>query len=114
MIDPSSLLVDQPSPRRCRVRFLVENLNESAQCLFATPPGASVRAPGPPAAPQIVELNDQLRGRCGGRQVEGVRVSPVAENGGGFLGSDPAAAVVTILARQAEGGSQWNSNTSSD
>jgi len=45
---------------------------------------------------QIVELADQLRGRCGERQVEGARVA-LAENGGGFLGSDAAAMVVSIM-----------------
>ncbi len=45
---------------------------------------------------QIVELADQLRGRCGERQVAGARVA-LAENGGGFLGADAAAMVVSIL-----------------
>jgi acetyl-CoA acyltransferase len=45
---------------------------------------------------QLVELADQLRGRCGARQVEGARVA-LAENGGGFLGTDPAALVITVL-----------------
>jgi acetyl-CoA acyltransferase len=45
---------------------------------------------------QLVELVDQLRGRCGQRQVQGARVA-LAENGGGFLGTDAAAMVVTIL-----------------
>ncbi|MGC9538867.1 thiolase family protein [Streptomyces sp. UG1] len=45
---------------------------------------------------QLVELTGQLRGRCGPRQVPGARVA-LAENGGGFLGTDPAAMVVTIL-----------------
>jgi acetyl-CoA acyltransferase len=45
---------------------------------------------------QLVELVDQLRGRCGPRQVEGAQVA-LAENGGGFLGTDAAAMVVTIL-----------------
>jgi len=45
---------------------------------------------------QVVELADQLRGRCGERQVEGAKVA-LAENGGGFLGSDAAAMVVTVL-----------------
>jgi acetyl-CoA acetyltransferase len=47
---------------------------------------------------QIVELVDQLRGRAGDRQVEGARIA-LAENAGGYLGPDVAAAVVTILAR---------------
>ena len=47
---------------------------------------------------QLVELADQLRGRCGARQVEGARVA-LAENGGGFLGTDPAAVVITVLSR---------------
>jgi acetyl-CoA acetyltransferase len=46
---------------------------------------------------QLVELSDQLRGRSGKRQREGARVT-LAENGGGWLGNDAAAAVVTILA----------------
>ncbi len=45
---------------------------------------------------QLVELTDQLRGRCGQRQVAGARVA-LAQNGGGFLGSDAAAMVVTVL-----------------
>jgi acetyl-CoA acetyltransferase len=47
---------------------------------------------------QLVELVDQLRGRGVDRQVEGARVA-VAENGGGFLGHDPAAVVITVLTR---------------
>jgi len=47
---------------------------------------------------QLVELVDQLRGRCGARQVEGAQVA-LAENGGGFLGTDPAAIVITVLSR---------------
>ncbi len=45
---------------------------------------------------QIVELADQLRGRCGRRQVPEARLA-LAENAGGFLGTDNAATVVTIL-----------------
>jgi acetyl-CoA acetyltransferase len=45
---------------------------------------------------QIVELADQLRGRCGARQVEGARIG-VAENAGGYMGPDAAVATVTIL-----------------
>jgi acetyl-CoA acetyltransferase len=47
---------------------------------------------------QLVELADQLRGRCGARQVDGASVG-LAENGGGFLGTDPAAVVITVLSR---------------
>jgi acetyl-CoA acetyltransferase len=45
---------------------------------------------------QIVELTQQLQGRCGARQVDGARVA-ITENGGGYLGTDVAALVVTIL-----------------
>jgi acetyl-CoA acetyltransferase len=47
---------------------------------------------------QLVELCDQLRGRCGDRQVENPIVA-LAENAGGYLGPDVATAVVTVLAR---------------
>jgi acetyl-CoA acetyltransferase len=47
---------------------------------------------------QLVELTDQLRGRCGARQVPRASVA-LAENGGGFLGTDPAAMVITVLSR---------------
>lgn len=45
---------------------------------------------------QIVELVDQLRGRCGPRQRQGAKVA-LADNNGGYVGRDGAAAVVTIL-----------------
>ncbi len=45
---------------------------------------------------QLVELADQLRGRCGPRQVAGASVG-LAQNAGGYVGGDAAAAVVTIL-----------------
>ena len=47
---------------------------------------------------QIVELVTQLRGEAGERQVAGAEVA-IAENGGGFLGVEEAATVVTVLAR---------------
>lgn len=45
---------------------------------------------------QIVELVEQLRGEAGKRQVEGARIA-LAENGGGYIGSDAAALVLTLL-----------------
>lgn len=45
---------------------------------------------------QVVELVDQLRGRCGPRQVDGARLA-LAENGGGIIDGREAVAVVTIL-----------------
>lgn len=47
---------------------------------------------------QIVELTEQLRGTAGDRQVAGARIA-LAENAGGYLGPDAAAATVTILGR---------------
>ena len=46
--------------------------------------------------PLVFELTEQLRGRCGERQVEGARVA-LAENGGGFVQADAAAMVVSVL-----------------
>lgn len=48
---------------------------------------------------QIVELTDQLRGRCGARQVEGARTA-LAENGGGWIGDDAAAIVISVLQKE--------------
>jgi acetyl-CoA acetyltransferase len=45
---------------------------------------------------QVVELADQLRGRCGPRQVDGARLA-LAQNSGGHLSGEEAVAVVTIL-----------------
>lgn len=47
---------------------------------------------------QLFELVGQLRGEAGARQVEGARVA-VAENAGGYLGPEPAAAAITVLSR---------------
>jgi acetyl-CoA acetyltransferase len=47
---------------------------------------------------QIVELTEQLRGQSGPRQVEGARTA-IAENGGGYVGDDVGALVVTALQR---------------
>lgn len=47
---------------------------------------------------QLVELCDQLRDRCGVRQVKGARIA-LAENAGGYLGPDVAVASVIIVGR---------------
>lgn len=47
---------------------------------------------------QIVELTEQLQGRAGERQVDGANIG-LAHNGGGSIGTDAAAQVVTILQR---------------
>lgn len=47
---------------------------------------------------QIFELVLQLRGEAGVRQVQNAKVA-IAENGGGFLGVEEAAACITILSR---------------
>ena len=54
---------------------------------------------GATGAAQVVELADQLRGRCGSRQVEGARIG-LAQNGGGVLEGDEATVTVTIMERR--------------
>jgi len=48
---------------------------------------------------QLVELCTQLRGRAGGRQVEGARLG-MAINGGGWLDGQYALAIATIIAKR--------------
>ena len=45
---------------------------------------------------QIAELTWQLRGETGKRQVKGARIA-LAQNGGGYVVTGPAANVITIL-----------------
>lgn len=47
---------------------------------------------------QICELVWQLRGEAGDRQVDGARIA-LAENGGGYIGSDIAALALTMLSK---------------
>jgi acetyl-CoA acetyltransferase len=54
---------------------------------------------GATGAAQIVEITEQLRGRAHQRQVEGARIG-LAHNGGGMIGTDAAATVVSILSRE--------------
>ncbi|WP_296166738.1 thiolase family protein [uncultured Brevundimonas sp.] len=49
---------------------------------------------------QLYELVTQLRGEAGARQVANARIA-ISENGGGFLGVEEAATVVTLLERAA-------------
>ena len=51
---------------------------------------------GATGAGQIAELVWQLRGEAGKRQVQGARIA-LAENGGGNIGVEEAAMVITIL-----------------
>jgi acetyl-CoA acetyltransferase len=48
---------------------------------------------------QVVEIVEQLQGRCGARQVTGAR-NGLCHNGGGNIGNDAAAQCVTILSRE--------------
>ena len=54
---------------------------------------------GASGAAQIVEITEQLRGECGKRQVKDANIG-LAHNGGGMIGSDAAATVVTILSSE--------------
>lgn len=54
---------------------------------------------GASGAAQIVEITEQLQGRSRQRQVEGARIG-LAHNGGGLIGLDAAATVVSILGRE--------------
>jgi acetyl-CoA acetyltransferase len=54
---------------------------------------------GASGAAQIVELTEQLQGRSQQRQVNDARTA-LAHNGGGLIGTDAAATVVSILQRE--------------
>jgi acetyl-CoA acetyltransferase len=54
---------------------------------------------GATGAAQIVEITEQLQGRSNQRQVENARIG-LAHNGGGLIGLDAAATVVSILGRE--------------
>jgi acetyl-CoA acyltransferase len=65
--------------------------------------GGLVSKGHPVGATGIIQLHDltrQLRGEAGAAQIEGARRA-AAENGGGFLGVEEAATVVTVLERAA-------------
>jgi acetyl-CoA acetyltransferase len=48
---------------------------------------------------QVVEISDQLWGRAGARQVQGARIG-LAENGGGYVGTDSAALTIAVIERR--------------
>jgi acetyl-CoA acetyltransferase len=54
---------------------------------------------GASGAAQIVEISEQLMGRSNQRQVADARIG-LAHNGGGLIGLDAAATVVSILGRE--------------
>ena len=65
--------------------------------------GGLVAKGHPVGATGIIQLHDltrQLRGEAGPAQIDGARIA-AAENGGGFLGVEEAATVVTVLERTA-------------
>ncbi len=81
------------------VKLLRAGTTEISGDLPVNPSGGLASRGHPVAATglaQVVELADQLRGRCGPRQVDGARIG-LAENAGGYIGPDPAAAAVVIL-----------------
>ena len=47
---------------------------------------------------QVHELVTQLRGEAGKRQVDNAKIG-LAENGGGYIGKDAAAMVISVLER---------------
>lgn len=86
-------------PRGEGARFVREGHARLGGRTPVNPSGGLLRKGHPVGATglaQIHELTLQLRGAAGARQVEGARIA-VAENGGGYLGHDAAAMVVSVL-----------------
>ena len=80
-------------------RFVQEGHSRLGGKIPVNPSGGLLRKGHPVGATglaQITELADQLRGRADKRQVDGARIG-LAENGGGYIGSDAAAMVITVL-----------------
>lgn len=83
------------------VRLIEDGTTALGGRLPVNPSGGLLRKGHPigaSGAAQIYELVTQLRGEAGKRQVPEARVG-LAENGGGALGGDVAAIVVSILSR---------------
>ena len=86
-------------PRGEGARFAREGHGRLGGRTPVNPSGGLLRKGHPVGATglaQIHELTLQLRGAGGARQVEGARIA-VAENGGGYLGHDAAAMVISVL-----------------
>lgn len=81
--------------------FLASGATSLGGRVPVNPSGGLVRKGHPIGATglgQIHELVQQLRGRCGPRQSENVKLV-LAENGGGWIGTDAAAIAITVLSR---------------
>jgi len=86
-------------PKGEGARFINEGHSRLGGKTPVNPSGGLLRKGHPVGATglaQIAELTDQLRGRAGKRQVSGARIA-LAENGGGYIGSDAAAMVISVL-----------------
>jgi acetyl-CoA acetyltransferase len=80
-------------------RFVRDGVTALGGRLPVNPSGGLLgrgHAIGATGVAQLVELTRQLEGRCGPRQVPGARLA-LAENTGGWLGSDVAACCVHLL-----------------
>jgi len=80
-------------------RFVNEGHSKLGGKTPVNPSGGLLRKGHPVGATglaQVHELVEQLRGEAGPRQVEGARIG-MAENGGGYIGRDAAALVISIL-----------------
>lgn len=80
-------------------RFVNEGHSKLGGRTPVNPSGGLLRKGHPVGATglaQVHELVEQLRGEAGPRQVEGARIG-MAENGGGYIGRDAAAIVISIL-----------------
>lgn len=85
------------------IKLIEEGATSLGGRLPVNPSGGLLRKGHPigaSGAAQIYELVTQLRGEAGARQVAGARAA-LAENGGGMLGADVAAIVVSVLTREA-------------
>jgi len=91
------------APRGEGVRLIEEGATSLGGRRPVNPSGGLLRKGHPigaSGAAQIYELVTQLRGEAGARQAAGARAA-LAENGGGMLGADVAAIVVSVLTREA-------------